>query len=417
MKKLLLLLLCVPLIGLGQGWISTYTNFPILPAHNIWGGSAVTQTFDNGYIIFGENTIKTDSVGNTLWTSSFSAEDGFQTPDGGYISSCYWGDNEGIVRINNQGDTLWTKPSFRGASIVPADDGGFVFTNSSCSGAPLNPLQNNKKSEKDCHQINLFKIDSIGNLVWSKTYFPEPLYGDGASKNMIKTSDGGYMIFSTRQMVIKTDMFGDSLWTREYNISVPNPYNGRISSGCQTVDGGYIIIGNDLNDSIFLLKIDSLGNQMFTKFYSSPNNYDDIGASSVVATQDGGCVISSTILHQNWQPKIYIIKTNNIGDTLWTNKFGAPFAFEDGVGKNIQQTSDGGYIITGCTQDSTASTILIKINHLGTLTSTFNISTPSSNRKLEKVIDILGRDINPEKNKPFIEIYNDGTVEKKIIIE
>jgi len=39
------------------------------------------------------------------------------------------------------------------------------------------------------------------------------------------------------------------------------------------------------------------------------------------------------------------------------------------------------------------------------------------NRKLEKAVDILGRDINPEKNKPFIEIYNDGTVEKKIIIE
>ena len=40
-----------------------------------------------------------------------------------------------------------------------------------------------------------------------------------------------------------------------------------------------------------------------------------------------------------------------------------------------------------------------------------------NNKELIKIVDILGRDINPEKNKPFIEIYNDGTVEKKIIIE
>ena len=41
----------------------------------------------------------------------------------------------------------------------------------------------------------------------------------------------------------------------------------------------------------------------------------------------------------------------------------------------------------------------------------------SFDKILIKSIDILGRDVNPEKNKPFIEIYNDGTVEKKMIIE
>ena len=41
----------------------------------------------------------------------------------------------------------------------------------------------------------------------------------------------------------------------------------------------------------------------------------------------------------------------------------------------------------------------------------------SSNRELLKVVDILGRNANGNKNEPLFYIYNDGTVEKKIVIE
>ena len=38
-------------------------------------------------------------------------------------------------------------------------------------------------------------------------------------------------------------------------------------------------------------------------------------------------------------------------------------------------------------------------------------------RKLINVVDILGRKTVPKSNTPFIEIYDDGSIEKKIIIE
>ena len=60
--------------------------------------------------------------------------------------------------------------------------------------------------------------------------------------------------------------------------------------------------------------------------------------------------------------------------------------------------------------------MFIKTNSNGSVTSEFSIPI-NTNRELKKIVDILGRDVKPEKNKPFIEIYNDGTVEKKIIIE
>ena len=51
-----------------------------------------------------------------------------------------------------------------------------------------------------------------------------------------------------------------------------------------------------------------------------------------------------------------------------------------------------------------------------TVTSTFNIPI-NPNRKLEKVVDILGKQTKPQTNIPFIEIYDDGTVEKRIVIK
>ena len=39
------------------------------------------------------------------------------------------------------------------------------------------------------------------------------------------------------------------------------------------------------------------------------------------------------------------------------------------------------------------------------------------NKKLLKTLDFLGREIIPMPNTPFIEIYDDGSVEKKMVIE
>ena len=43
------------------------------------------------------------------------------------------------------------------------------------------------------------------------------------------------------------------------------------------------------------------------------------------------------------------------------------------------------------------------------------IPVPGPNRKLVKTVDLSGREISkPEKNQPFIEIYDDGSTKKKI---
>jgi uncharacterized protein (TIGR02145 family) len=42
---------------------------------------------------------------------------------------------------------------------------------------------------------------------------------------------------------------------------------------------------------------------------------------------------------------------------------------------------------------------------------------PSSNRKLEKVVDVLGREVNHTTNQILFLIYDDGSVEKKFVVD
>ena len=415
------------MIGFGQGWINYYNDVAET------GGVTIRQTTDLGYLILGDNIIKTDNNGDTLWTLDYSVSDGFQTIDGGYIAC---GDFIGrFVRFNDQGDTLWTK-NYQGRSIVDANDGGFVFINSNLSGNPLKSDQSNLKLEKSSKQINLFKIDSLGVLLWSKTYFPVPQNTKNYANSLIKTYDDGYMIFGQHPLgssyfdghLIKTDVNGDTLWTKGYNY-------GSVSQGIQTIDSGYVFTGNvdttDVNNSVYLLKTDSLGNQEFVKTFQHPNPsiYDEIYPSSVNQTNDGGYIMTLTIEEAiNGWGKIYVIKTNILGDTLWTKTFCNTncFMYYSGA-NNIQQTADGGYILSGIYWDGSfnswnepdrngMSTVVIKINHLGNLTSTQHISLSKNNGDLLKVTDILGKETK-KTNQPLLYIYDDGTVEKRIVIE
>ena len=91
--------------------------------------------------------------------------------------------------------------------------------------------------------IWLIKTNSFGDTIWTKIYFDNNTNSYGYSVQ--ETSDGGYIICGIRfqqGFVIKTDLYGDTIWTKSYEMGE----NSYLYSTKQTIDGGYIFGGRTL---------------------------------------------------------------------------------------------------------------------------------------------------------------------------
>jgi hypothetical protein len=348
--KLLLVIFINAYVQIGNGQITFQKTF------GVGMGSDAHQTTDGGYIITGTKNgsvflIKTNTFGDSLWYKTYGGSNGdggsevHQTNDGGYIVLGYTasfgaGSNDVyLIKTDSFGDTLWSKTyglssSDIGYSVRQMIDSGYFIVGTIGSS-----------------YIYVIKTNSIGDTIFTKT-FHKNTNDDGMSGQ--QTTDGGFIIVGTTAdgignyedvYLIKLQPNGDTSWTKTYG-GVGHDYGNSIQ---QTADGGYIIAGGTSSfgagsTDVYLIKTDSLGDTLFTKTYGGT---DDEAASSVAQTTDGGYIITGcTNSFGAGLYDVYLIKTDMFGDTLWTRTFGG--TGED-IGYSVQPTSDGGYIITGST--------------------------------------------------------------------
>jgi hypothetical protein len=341
-----------------------------------FGGTAddaaysVQQTSENGYIITGYTynfsagiqdvyLTKTNATGDTLWTKTFGgtgSDYGYsvqQTTDGGYIIAGYTssfgaGDKDVyLIKTTSSGDTLWTR-TFGGNqvdigySIQQTTDGGYIIAGYTSS------------FDLENMDVYLIKTASTGDIVWTKTY--------GGNNNDVgysvkQTADGGFIIAgwtysfgsgSNDVYLIKTTADGDTSWTKTYG-GANGDYGYSVQ---QTADGGYIISGETLSfgagsDDAYLIRTDASGTPIWSKTFGETD--EDFGY-SVQPTTDGGYIVAGYTYGTSGNDKyVYLLKTAANGDTLWTKTFGG--ATGDARGYSVQQTTDGGYIISGNTNN------------------------------------------------------------------
>jgi len=363
-----------------QGWERTYGS-----ATGADNGASVQQTADGGYIIAGTYSlvpgiydiylIKTDAKGDTLWTKTYGGanqDNGTsiqQTNDGGYIITGYtFSFGAGLsdvylIKTDANGDTLWTK-TFGGTnddlatSVRQTADKGYIITGWT------------KSFGTGLIDVYLIKTNVNGDTLWTKTFGG---INDDGGGSVQQTTDKGYIITgwtksfgagSDDVYLIKTDSLGDTLWTKTFG-GINNEQGGSVQ---QTADGGFIITGTTNSfgagfKDVYVIKTDVNGDTLWTKTFGGI--ITDQG-SSIQQTTDGGYIITgNTYSFGSGSNDVYLIKTNVNGDTLWTKILGGISA---DLGRSVQQTTDGGYIITGTTISFGAGNFdvyLIKTDSLG----------------------------------------------------
>ena|GEM_PF-630471 len=327
-------------------------------------GLSVQQTSDGGYIVVGYTSssgvgsedvwlIKTSTNGTEEWRRFFgggSRDHGQsvqQTSDGGYIVV---GFNERskdnldlwLIKTSTNGTEEWTRffggiNSDHGQSVQQTSDGGYIvagYTGSFGSGSG---------------DAWLIKTDSDGNKLWDRT-----LGGSGTdiALSVQPTSDGGYIVAgytssfgagSIDSWLIKTDSHGNKLWNKTFGGSESD----QAKSVQQASDGGYIVAGytNSFGagrTDAWLIKTDSHGNKLWNKtFGGSGDDY----AESVQQTSDGGYIVAGrTYSFGAGSGDAWLIKTDSAGNEEWNKTFGGS---DYNYARDVKETSDGGYILTG----------------------------------------------------------------------
>ena len=270
-----------------------------------------------------------------------------------------------VAASNPPPDTEWDS-TFGGSdddyaySVQQTTDGGYIIAGATQSyGAGL-------------WDAYLVKTDASGNMEWEQTFGGS---NHDIAKSVQQTTDGGYIVAGTTNSygagasdfyLVKTDASGNMEWEQTFGGS---SYE-RAYSVQQTTDGGYIMLGETQSYdagacNFYLVKADALGNMEWQQTFGGS---DDDYAKSVQQTTDGGYIMTGfTISYAAVNADFYLVKADALGNMEWEQTFGEN---NDNLAYSVQQTTDGGYIVGGQTANYSADwygVYLVKTDALGNI--------------------------------------------------
>jgi len=342
-------------------------NVKVNNGQKTFGGSgedvaySIQQTTDGGYIVTGYTSsfgavdyhayiLKLNSDRSLAWQKIFGgnyynkAYSIQQTTDDGYIAAGYTSGDVYFLKLNSDGSLAWQK-TFGGSgedvaySIQQTTDGGFIVAGCTSSfGA-------------GGYDIYILKLNSSGTLIWQKTFgggFDDKVY------SIQQTTDGGYIVAGYTDSfgaggydvyVLKLNSDGSLAWQKTYG---GNGYDKAYSIQ-QTTDGGFIVAGYTesfgAGGDVYILKLNSGGSLAWQKTFGGWS-WDN--AYSIQQTTDGGFIVAGcTYSFGAGGYDVYVLKLNSDGSLAWQKTFGGKYY--DGA-YSIQQTTNSGFIVAGYTK-------------------------------------------------------------------
>jgi len=168
------------------------------------------------------------------------------------------------------------------------------------------------------YDVLLMNIDTIGNIIWEK-YLGQ--YGPREFANSInKTNDGGYIIGGSYRYsgdydtyVLKIDSIGDEMWSHRIQ---PLSISENGFSAFENTSGEYVMIGSE-NAHTHIYNISNSGSLNWSTLL------DFFTGKQIKQTSDGGYAVIGSIESRSYQ-QIVLTKTNTDGDLLWSKQYGDP---------------------------------------------------------------------------------------------
>lgn len=348
---------------------------------------------DGGHITIGRSfstsnkiaLIRVNAFGDTVYTKHFGPasvqalfpNSANKTTDGNYavvgtLDSFTFPSGAFIMKVTENGDTLWTKTYSGGGAtfrhIINSYDGGYVITGNRTSANGTDVL--------------LVKTDQNGDSLWTKCFGNT---GSEMGYAVTETTDKGFLIVgvatpigSTQDaLVLKTDSLGNTLWSETFGGSA----NDRLVSIAPLSSSSFVLSGVTRSfgaglEDVMVVKIDSLGVIQSAKTIGGTSRDE---AAWCTRTVNGGCMVTgfSTSFSSGSVEDIYLAAFDSNLNLLWDKVYGNS-SLETGI--YIAQTADAGFAMCGYAM---GSNIIVKTDSLGnsgclqsdpaTTTSTFTL--------------------------------------------
>lgn len=210
----------------------------------------------------------------------------------------------------------------------------------------------------------LLKINSSGNILWCKTLGSGNLFDED---EIIRTVDNNFIYeFGPASSsynnfkLAKIDQNANVIYVKKIDDSLhASIYISKINT---TNDNGLVISVNRIGNAL-LMRFDSLSNPVFSFRYS---DYDKV--INAKQTQDGGiiCLLDDSA---NYDSTFTVIKTDSIGNTIWARTFSdtARYFWPKTVFENADQSL---YVIANWMLTSSGpnlKAVIIKLDYNGNL--------------------------------------------------
>ena len=173
--------------------------------------------------------------------------------------------------------------------------------------------------------------------------------------------------YGTQMHIVRVDNTAKITLEKSANLSRFN----KAVSVIKTTQNGYFIGGYTLNGQMLVVKLDSMGNQLFLKEFGT-KNYDQMNR--LIALRDGGvlAVGSSITTRDAYDPMyntglglndIFLTRFSKEGQILWSRKYGTQ---NDDRGIDAAEAFDGTIVVLGKTSyDTNNDTVFMRINERG----------------------------------------------------